>query len=177
MNITAFFFTMAFGLALLLLGRSLFWVYIALLGFLLGFEATQQYLGSEVQWLPVLAGIVVGLVAALAAMFLQYWAVGLAGFVGGAYLSLSALGMGLLGDAALLPLLVAGIGGVLGAMLFVLLFDPALVVVSSVTGASLLVQPFPLSEGVSAVVFLALTVVGIVFQFSVLSKPQPPKGH
>jgi len=174
MNITAFFFSMASGLALLLLGRSLFWVYVALLGFLLGFEATQQYLGAGTQWLPVLAGIVVGLGAALIAVFFQYWAVGLAGFAGGAYLALSAAGLGMLGEGAFLPLLIVLIGGSLGAALFVLLFDPALVVLSAITGAGLLVQPFSLSESASALTFLALAVVGIVFQFAVLSASQPP---
>lgn len=174
MNITAFLFTMAFGLTLLLLGRSLFWVYVALLGFLLGFEATQQYLGGDTQWLPVLAGVVVGLGAALLAVFFQYWAVGLAGFVGGAYLALNVFGLGMLGGGELLPLGVALIGGLLGAALFVLLFDPALVVLSAATGAGLLVEPFPLDESARALLFLALLVVGIVFQFAVLSASQPP---
>lgn len=174
MNITAFLFTMAFGLALLLLGRSLFWVYVSLLGFLLGFEATQQSIGADMQWLPVLAGIVVGLGAALVAVFFQYWAVGLAGFVGGAYLALNVLGLGMLGDGAFLPLLVALTGGVLGAALFVLLFDPALVVLSAVTGASLLLQPFTLSEGAGALLFIALAAAGIAFQFAVLSESKAP---
>jgi len=174
MNITAILFTLAFGLALLLLGRSLFWVYVSLLGFLLGFDITQQYLGGDTQWLLVLGGFVVGLASILVAIFFQYWAVGLAGFVGGAWLALGAVQLGMLGEGAFLPVVVALTGGILGAALFVLLFDPALVVLSAITGAGMLLQPFALSEGTGALLFLGLAAAGIVFQFSVLSASQPP---
>ncbi len=167
---------LAFGLAMLFMGRKLFWVYIGLLGFLLGLEATRQYLAVESQWLPLLIGVAVGAVSAVLAILLQYTAVGIAGFVGGAYLAMVSLGLASGGEAGPLPLLAVLFCGGLGAVLFLVLFDPALVVLSAFTGASLLVQLLPIEPAVTGVIFLALWVVGMVFQFMVLARSERPAG-
>lgn len=174
MNITAFVLTLIAGLALLLMGRQLFWVYVAILGFLVGFETATQYLNSDVEWLPVIVGLVVGLVAALLAIVFQWVAVGIAGFVGGAYFVLALLGLGDPGEASLLGLLFIVIGGIVGVVLFLMLFDPALVILSSLVGANLLLTPFELGGNMQLIAFFALALVGIVFQFAVLSKPSAP---
>jgi len=177
MNISAFLMLLLAGTSLLLFGRGLFWVFVALAGFLLGFEATQQYLDNNEQWGSVLAGIIVGLLAALGSVFFQNLAVAVAGFVGGAYLSLAVIAPGLAGVADLLTLVVALLGGVSGALLFTLVFDPALVVASAITGAGLLIQPFALSQSTHALAWLSLTVIGVVFQLLVLSKPVRPQAQ
>ncbi len=174
MTITGIIFSLLLGLALLLLGRALFWVYVGLLGFLVGFEVTLQTLATEVVWLPVLVGLIVGLGSALLAVMLQYVAVGVAGFVGGAYLALALFGMSLEPQPGFLPLLVAVLGGAVGCVLFLLIFDPALIILSSATGALLLTQPFPLESQVHVIALLVLTAIGIVFQYLVLSAPEVP---
>ncbi len=165
---------MLLGLALLLLGRALFWAYVALLGFLVGFELTLQTLQTEAAWLPVLVGILFGLGAALLAVFMQYLAIGVAGFMGGAYLALSLFGLSLEPQPGLLPLLVAALGGAVGCVLFLVIFDPALIILSSATGALLLTQPFTLASDMHLITVGVLTAVGIVFQYFVLQESEAP---
>ena len=174
MTVTGIIFSMLLGLGLLLLGRALFWAYVALLGFLLGFELTLQTLQTEAAWLPVLVGILFGLGAALLAVFMQYIAVGLAGFMGGAYLAMSLFGLSLEPQPGLLPLLVAALGGGVGCALFLIIFDPALIILSSATGALLLTQPFTLTPDMHLITVLVLTAVGIAFQYFVLQESEAP---
>ena len=56
------------------------------------------------------------------------------------------------------------IGGIIGALLVVFLFDWALIVLSSLAGASLISQALLLPAGIAGVIFLALVIVGIVIQ-------------
>lgn len=62
------------------------------------------------------------------------------------------------------------IGGVIGIVLISLLFDWALIGLSSFAGASLLVQALDLKNAVSGLAFLALIMLGIVVQTSSMRK-------
>ena len=76
------------GAVLLLLGRKVFWLFIAIAGFYLGVELTRALLVSQPNWLIWLVAIGVGVVGAVIAMLFQRVAFALGGFYAGGYLAL-----------------------------------------------------------------------------------------
>jgi len=61
------------------------------------------------------------------------------------------------------------IGGILGAILFLALFDWALILFSSVLGARLITPAIALAQTSRTILFVVLIVVGIIVQSSMLS--------
>ena len=150
------------GGALVIAGRKLFWLFVGAAGFVAGLQlATQFWQGPEL--LAILIGLVVGVIFALLAIFLQGVAIGVAGFLAGGYIFTVLAGMLGLNQGAF-SWIVYLIGGIIGALLVVFLFDWALIVLSSVAGASLISQALLLPAGIAGVIFLALVIVGIVIQ-------------
>ena len=156
------------GVALLLAGHRLFWLFVGAAGFVAGLQlATQFWQGPEI--LTILIGLVVGVIFALLAIAIQGLAIGVAGFLAGGY-SLTVLA-GMLGlSQGGFPWIVYLIGGVIGVLLVIFLFDWALITLSSLAGASLITQALVLPAGISAVVFLALVVAGVVIQGAMLRR-------
>ena len=62
------------------------------------------------------------------------------------------------------------IGGILGAVLLFLIFDWALIVISSLSGASFIVQTVELKHDVETVLFFILVILGIIIQTVLLKK-------
>jgi hypothetical protein len=90
-------------------------------------------------------------------------AIGVAGFVAGGYILNSMMQILGLDWTFWLTFL---IGGVIGAILVTMLFDPALIVLSSLLGASLLVNLLSLDRWLMFAVFLILSGVGILVQIA-----------
>jgi hypothetical protein len=150
------------GCALLLAGRKLFWLFVGAAGFVAGLElATQFWQGPEI--FAILIGLVVGAIFALLAIFLQGVAIGVAGFLAGGYILTVLAGMLGLNQGAF-SWIVYVIGGIIGVLLVVFLFDWALIVLSSLAGASLISQALLLSAGIAGMIFLALVLVGVIIQ-------------
>lgn len=161
--------TLAAGLAALLFGRQLFWLFVGLVGFLVSFNLATEFLGGQPQWIILLIALVVGILGALLAVFLQYVAVGIAGFLAGGYASFALLRLlELEVNQDWLSWVVFIIGGIVGAILVLLIFDWALIILSSGVGAATLVQLTELftdlSPTVNLVLFVLLLIVGIAFQ-------------
>lgn len=161
------------GLVVLLFGRQLFWLWVGVTGFLAGVTLSARFLSGQPNWIILLIGLIAGLVGALLAIVLQRLAIGIAGFVAGGYILVALLNLvGVTpGRLAWLPYV---IGGILGAVLVLFLFDWALIVLSSLTGATLVVQALALRPSVSALAFIILVVVGIVVQ-AALMRREPPQ--
>jgi hypothetical protein len=62
------------------------------------------------------------------------------------------------------------IGGIIGVLLVIFLFDWALITLSSLAGASLITQALVLPGGIGGVLFLALVIVGVVIQGSTMQR-------
>jgi hypothetical protein len=110
-----------------------------------------------------------GGVGALLAVVLQHVAVGLAGFVAGGYVAWNLVDMlgwelGQRSLGAWEPWLVFVGGGRVFAALIGVLFEWALIVLSSITGGLLTVQGLPLPSGIQVALFAFLAAVGIVVQ-------------
>ena len=150
------------GGALLIAGRKLFWLFVGAAGFVAGLQLATQF-WQVPELLAILIGLVVGVIFALLAIFLQGVAIGVAGFLAGGYIFTVLAGMLGLNQGAF-SWIVYLIGGIIGVLLVVFLFDWALIVLSSLAGASLISQALLLPAGIAGVIFLALVIVGVVIQ-------------
>lgn len=170
------------GLAVLLFGRQLFWLFVAAAGFVLGVMFAPQLLPGQPDWLILLVALVLGLVGALLAVVVQQIAVALAGFIFGGYVLLSlltALGLGV----TPWEWLVFIVGGIIGAALVLSLFDPALIGLSALVGASLVVEAVKLSgmavltPPLDMILWVILFVIGIAVQAGLLLRQPPEQRH
>ena len=162
------------GGGLLVAGRRLFWLLVGAIGFLIGLEiATRVTFPSEL--VLIMAALGLGLVFALMAIFLESVAIGVAGFLGGGLALMRLLDIfGLDGGTA--QLLGFILGGILGAILVVWIFNWALVAISSVAGASMVANGLPLRPGERPLLFVGLAILGVLIQaLSMWRAGTPPK--
>ena len=136
------------GLLLLLLGRRLFWLFVAVAGFVIGVEAAPYILPHQGELFTLVVALVLGLLGALLAIFVQKLAIGVGGFVGGGYLAAVLCGPLLGGTGMAYPgaWLCFLVGGILGAILMMAFFNWALIILSSLQGAHLIVRGLPMAE-------------------------------
>jgi hypothetical protein len=151
------------GLILLFAGRRLFWLFVACVGFASGYHYAQQILAIHSPTLVLVLAVAVGAVGAIIAILFQKAAIVLAGFAAGGYIGLILFDQfaGLPSQMVWLPYI---IGGVIGAIVLFLVFDWALIFLSTLTGATLIVQMAALSPWVEIALFFALVVAGMLFQ-------------
>jgi len=154
--------TILLGLALLMAGRRLFWLCLGGLGFLFGIETAGSVVDDpRLVWL---VAILLGLLGAAVAIFLQKVAVLVGGLAIGGYLTLWAVEIWHLPVGDMVWLLVIA-GAVVCSLLALWLFEIALVLLSSLAGAVLVADASGLADGPATLFFAALALFGIVFQF------------
>ena len=153
------------GLGMLVLGRQLFWLFVGGVGFVFGIQLATQVLGEGQPDANILVfALIFGFIGAVAALVLQKLAVSAAGFIGGGIIAINLVQvMNLDLGSVLVPFLV---GGVLGLVLVSVLFDWALIAISSFAGATVVVQTFTMETAVSMLLLVTLIVVGIAVQAS-----------
>ncbi len=160
------------GALLLAFGRRLFWLFVGVVGFAVGFRLAGAYLGDGGAGL--LVALAAGALAALAAVLVQKLAVTLAGFAAGA-VGLLWLGeqLGWPPGAALLAGALAA--GVVAAVLVRGLFEVGLIVLSSLAGAALLVEAWrPEAAGLALPLLAA---AGVVLQLVGLRRGRRQHGE
>lgn len=151
------------GLLLLTLGKRLFWLFVAAVGFVAALSLATAFVDTDSELVLFAIAMLAGFLGAMLAQFAQRVAVGVAGFLAGGYLTVAALN--LLGvELSPLPWLPFLIGGLLGLILSYPLFDWALMVLSALIGALLLVQAVELGAGLALALTLALALVGVFLQ-------------
>jgi len=80
------------GIALLFAGRKLFWLFVGVAGFVTGVELVLRFWrGSEIT--AIIVGLIIGVIFALLAIFIQTIAIGAAGFFAGGYVLTVLAGM------------------------------------------------------------------------------------
>lgn len=159
---------------LLLLGRRLFWLFVGGVGFIVGFDIGRQMFQGQSPGLILLIAIVVGILGAIASIFLQRVVVAIAGFFAGGYFLSAAAVVALPHGVAAVPWIAFVGGGIIGAILTGALLDPALILLSSLAGATAIAQNAPLEPAGKEVLFLVLLVVGIAVQVTQYSRRQTP---
>ena len=159
----------AAGVLLLFLGRKLFWLFVAVVGFLIGMTFAPELLPNQPDSVILTISLIAGLLGALLAALLQKVAVGLAGFAAGGYIVYYLLEFVTvnLGDYQWMAILA---GGILGALLAGSMFDWALILITSASGATIISSGLELAMPISAVVLVALLVIGVVAQGNIKAK-------
>jgi len=153
------------GALLLVLGRKIFWFFVAASGFYAGLELASRYLNVKPDWVALLIALAVGLLGALLAYFFQKLVIGAAGFLAGAFIAsrlLSQLGI----QARNWDWLIILLGGIIGIILMYAIFEWALIILSSLAGSSLVIEGLKLVGLVGTVVGVLLFAAGVVFQAS-----------
>ena len=165
------------GLALLVFGRKLFWLFVGCVGFIVAAEFAEGALQGQPEWLILLIALGVGLLGAIISIFLQRVLIGIAGFFAGGY-CLSTLSTAMLhAKYAGIPWFAYVVGGLLGAILTVALLDPALIVMSSLAGATAVSQNVPLDSTAKSLLFVALLIFGIIVQTGQYAQETKAKQH
>jgi hypothetical protein len=164
---------MIVGVAILFFGRKLFWLFVAALGFAVGIEIAAYFMRDPPLWMLLVIALGLGLLGALLAIMLQKLAIGVAGFIAGGRLA-SALLAAFFVDYSHYRGITFVIGGILGALLLLALFDWALIVLSSVEGAHLIGNGVVLPQTGAAILFCVLVIIGVVVQGSMLRGSRRP---
>jgi hypothetical protein len=163
------------GIGLLFWGRRLFWLFVGAAGFVAGMYAASLFLQGRPEWTALVVAVVAGVLGALFAVFLQRLAIAAAGFVMGGYV---------------LPVILHELGwrpqyhhwilflacGIVGLLLVSLLFDWALIFLSAVSGAVLILEPFHADMPLRRLMTAVLIAAGIVFQAG-LARKEPRRGR
>jgi hypothetical protein len=169
MNLSVPIISVIVGAAILLFGRKLFWLFVAALGFAVGLEIAAYFMKEPPQWMMLVIALGCGVIGALLAILLQKLAVAVAGFIAGGRIAW-ALAAAFFVEHANYRGITFVIGGILGALLLLALFDWVLIFLSSVEGAHLIGNGIALPEKGALILFIALTVIGIVVQASMLRR-------
>lgn len=155
-------FNVLIGAGLLFFGRRAFWLMVGAAGFLAGLSLANNLMQGP-ESVGIIVGLVIGILAALLAIGVQRFAFSAAGFLVGGYIALQTMPLfGLEGGwTAALAFI---IGGVIGIILVSMFMGWALISLSTLAGAALIVDALNMDGGLAFVVFVVLVVVGFVFQ-------------
>ena len=151
------------GVVILFFGRKLFWLCVAAVGFAVGVEIAPQLVHEPSSLLALVVALVFGLLGALLALFLQKIAIAVLGFLAGGKLA-CAIAVAFFVHYAQYSTIIFIVGGIIGAILLLALFDWALIVVSSFIGAYLIQSAIMLPPTGSTLVFVGLAIIGVIVQ-------------
>ena len=157
------------GGLLLVAGKRLFWLVVGVIGFVAGMTFANNYFPGESDLAVLIISLMAGALGVVLAFFVKRLMIGIAGFVVGVMLTNYLLGYI---DAGLgIPnwILLLG-GGIIGLVLVSLVFDWALVLLSSVVGAYLLTEYLPIPPELVLIAFGGITVAGVIIQSSIFRR-------
>lgn len=157
------------GAVVLLFGRKLFWLCVAAVGFAAGIEIAPHFIHEPSTLLALTIALVLGFIGALLAMFLQKIAIAVAGFLAGGKLATAIAATFFVQHATYFGITFV-IGGIIGALLLLALFDWALIVLSAAVGAHLIQSAIVLPASGSTILFAALAVVGVIVQAAAMRR-------
>jgi hypothetical protein len=155
------------GALLLTLGRKLFWLFVAGVGFAVGMFVTPLLLHDQPEWVTLAGAVALAVAGVVLALTAQKFAIGLVGFVAGGWIALWLLRV-LAIDLGGFQWVAFIAGGIVGAVLLAALFEWGLILLSSLVGASLLVSGtgafITLPETVVPILILVVFGLGVIFQ-------------
>jgi hypothetical protein len=157
------------GILLLLFGRSLFWLFVAIAGFAAGVEATTYLFPHQTELFVLIVAVILGIIGALLAIFLQKLAIVIAGFIAGGHLAAVLGSPYLVHEGLKMPVawVCFIVGGILGAILLYAFFNWALIILSSLYGSHLILREFLATHHYLPLFIILLALVGILFQASI----------
>ena len=162
-------FRLVLGIAMLTMGRRLYWLFLGGIGFVFGYDIAKQILHGQPQTVIFFIALCAGVLGAILAVMFQKFAVLLGGFLAGGYLFvefMKELGAGGGNSHWLLFIL----GGVIGALLMKVLFHWALIVLSSYMGSVLVLRSFNFGTRLPGLILILLILLGIAVQGGLLGR-------
>lgn len=151
------------GFALLTLGYRLFWLFVAVAGFIAGSSLVEQIGMNWSFWARFGAALAFGVAGILLALLAQRLAIAIAGFVLGTY-GLASLFLMFGVHSSLWGWVALIAGGGAGALLAYYVFNLALIVLSSLVGSMMVVGSLPVDATFRLLGFVVLGVFGLLFQ-------------
>jgi hypothetical protein len=157
------------GLLLLTTGYRYYWLIAGGIGFLFGINIVSTPNGGELTTTAVGVGLICGFLAAIASMFITDLALGFIGFfIGGMLIVGLSLSLGWESGSSLVLFIAGGFIGLIGMRYA---RDYALIFISAVIGAAILLSAIPpLEPEIMNLAFLALVALGCVLQFIMRNK-------
>src|SRR5713101_2490071 len=122
MNLSVPIISALIGAVILLFGRRLFWLCVAAVGFAAGAEIAPHLVHEPSTLLALTVALVLGFIGALLALFLQKIAIAVAGFLTGGKLAVAIVAAFFAQHAHAFEITFL-IGGIIGALLLLALFD------------------------------------------------------
>jgi len=163
------------GLVLLGYGRRLYWAFVAGIGFLTGLALGPSLLPDRPEWQILLVALALALVGAVLAVVAKKIIIMVTGFLAGggiAYMLLRQHGI----EGQVPGWIVYILAGIVGLVLMRILFEWALILLSSLAGAGLLVGGIEsfvaISHTLAVPLVIIVAVIGIVVQAG-LARPHP----
>src|SRR5690348_8281226 len=155
------------GGLLLVFGRKLFWLFVAIVGFATGLAFAERLFSAQPEWVQLVIGIGFGIVGAILAYFFQEIAIAVGGFLAGAYIALvlvNSLGGNPSSAMNGMAWVAFFVGGILGAILAFMLFDWALIILSSLSGALLITEGVHATGPMGWLAVIGLFIIGVIIQ-------------
>ncbi len=155
--------TIVIGFLVLIMGRQIFWVFIAGLGFALGMIYGEQFYAGQPDWMLFLISSIIAILGAVLAYTLQRLAGAIAGFASGWYLTTLLMGyfrvdIGQFGE--IVPIIV----GIIFALLIMAFFDWSVIVISSLAGSAIIVSNMRLPGNTELALLITFAIVGMIIQ-------------
>ncbi len=166
-------FSLIVGIILLVAGRRLYWFFLGAVGFFFVFDFVSRAFPHQPHNTVIIIALVAGVIGALLAVLLQKIALVIGGFFAGGHFLVQALQQtGALDHGYYWILFVAG--GIIGAVLMRIAFSFALILLSSIAGATLVLRAVHLDRPGFSIPFILLAVFGIAAQYGLL-RFKPPR--
>jgi hypothetical protein len=157
------------GGILLTFGKKLFWLFVGCIGFVLAFNYAETITGFQEPWAIILIATFAGIVGAMMAIFLQGVAIAVGGFLAGGMVVWSFLNlMGFYGNHYFWIAHI--VGGIIGLIMMLFIFDWAIIILSSIIGAVVIIDTFYFSPPVRTLLFMILSMTGVAIQANIAQK-------
>jgi len=154
------------GGLLLIFGRKLFWLFVAVVGFLLGVTYVPELFPNQPESVILIISLIVGMLGALLTSLLQKIAVAAAGLFAGGYIAYYLL-QTLAANADRYQWAAIIAGAIIGGLLAGSMFDWGLIILTSASGATLIAQGSDFGMPISGIVFVILFIVGLFAQINI----------
>jgi MFS family permease len=153
-------------------GKKLYWFFVGLCGAASGLFISEMFFHPTGWWERVLVAVGFGAAFAILALVLQRIMVSIAGFIAGGFVMVSLI-ENLQLEFTNWNWIVFIIGGIIGVLLVQVLFDLALILISSFAGSTLIVRAAGLEGTKATILLLTLVLIGIIIQFT-QNRPKTP---
>lgn len=153
----------AAGVLVLFAGYRLYWVFVGVVGFLVGTTFAEQMWPGLSQAALFGVACLTGLIGIVIFLMTQKLAIALAGFTVGTY-ALATVFMAFGLDSTVWAWIAMAVGGIGGGLLAFLVFDLALMVLSSLGGAFMITHALVWDPRLKLVAVASLCALGLVSQ-------------